>query len=294
MKKIYIKIVVLICIICIISIIREKYTEQKEMKETKAYIVTVQNDQQTIKIPLEEYLIGVLAGEMPANFEIEALKAQAVASRTFVMSRQLKVDNTTKSQVYLDQNKMKERWKGKYIEYVEKVKDAISQTQGEVMTYNGKYISALFFSSSNGKTTKSSDYFEGKVDYLQSVDSHWDLAVDPHNKRIVTYTKEQLSKYFHTKSTDMNILSYTESGYVKEISIHNKIYSGREVREKLKLASSSFQIDLTSKGYRFTTYGNGHGVGMSQYGAQGMAKEGKNYIDILNHYYQNIKIESIE
>ena len=243
------------------------------------------------KVELDTYLLGVIAGEMPADFEMEALKAQAIASRTFVLSRNMNVDNTTKTQVYLTDKEMKEKWKNNYTKYKDKIEKAISETKDEVMKYEGNYISALFFASSAGKTNNCGDYFEGGKDYLVSVESPWDKSVDKKYKQEKVYTKTQLRELLDTDK--INILSYTSSGYVDKVVVDDKEYSGRQIREKLNLASSSFEIELTSEGYVFTTYGRGHGVGMSQYGAQGMAKENKSYKDILYHYYQNIEIVSI-
>lgn len=269
-------------------------TNLSSKKEDKQYVVEVKTKERTMELKLDDYLVGVVAGEMPASFELEALKAQVVASRTFVMSRNLKVDNTTNTQVYLTDSQMKKNWGKNYEKNKEKIEKAVKETHNEVMTYNGKYISALFFSSCNGKTVSNEDYFTGgEVAYLKSVDSSWDLKIDPTNKRTKTFTKQQIANAFGVASPDIRITSYTKSGYVDKVIINHKEYSGREVREKLGLASSSFQISLTSKGYTFTTRGHGHGVGMSQYGAEGMAQEGYDYKKILKHYYQNIKILSI-
>lgn len=300
MKTIYMKLLFVLVLILMISCfhyqdalsyIQAQYQTQDMKKE---YIVKVKTQSKTLEIPLEEYLVGVLAGEMPVSFEMEALKAQAVAARTFVLSRKLNVDNTTNSQVYLTDEQMQKNWGKQYQKNKEKIKKAIQETSYEAMTYQGEYISAMFFSSSNGKTVNCEDYFEGKVAYLKSVDSHWDLTIDPTNTRKKTFTKKELADAFGVSSADMEITAYTSSGYVKNVSIQNKTYTGRQVREKLGLASSCFQISLSSKGYTFTTKGSGHGVGMSQYGAQAMAKEKKTYKEILNHYYQNIQIQRID
>ena len=298
MKKIYVKLLFVCSLLLIIGCFR--YQEaltwldfQYQVKQQEK-IVQVQTSNQVISIPLEEYLIGVIAGEMPVSFEKEALKAQAVASRTFVLSRNLKVDNTTNSQVYLNEDQMKENWGTQYEQNKKKIEEAIQETKGEVMTYQGKYISALFFSSSNGKTVNSEDYFTGEVAYLKSVDSHWDTSIDPHNTRSQTFTKQQLANIFNVVPEQIKITSHTSSGYVDKVTINQKTYTGREIREKLSLPSSCFQIQFSSKGYTFITHGNGHGVGMSQYGAQAMALEKKSYKEILHHYYQNIEIESID
>lgn len=300
MRTIYVKLLfvflLLVMIGCLhyqdaLTFIKGHYQIKENQKE---YIVEVKMKNQTLSLPLEEYLVGVVAGEMPVSFEKEALKAQVVASRTFVLSRHLKVDNTTNSQVYLTKEQMKKNWGDNYQKNLEKIQQAIQETSYEVMTYQGEYISALFFSSSNGKTNNCEDYFQGEVAYLKSVDSHWDLTIDPHNERSQTFSQTSLAKIFNTSSPKISITAYTSSGYVKSVVVNGKTYTGREVREKLGLASSSFQIQFSSQGYTFTTLGSGHGVGMSQYGAQAMALANKNYKDILNHYYQNIEIQRID
>lgn len=300
MKTIYTKLlfvcVLILMIGCLhyqeaITYLQSHYQSQNKQSD---YTVTVKTKSKTLKVPLEEYVVGVVAGEMPVSFEVEALKAQVVAARTFVLSRKLKVDNTTNSQVYLTDEQMKKNWGDNYQKNKAKIEKAVKETSYEVMTYQGEYISAMFFSSSNGKTVNCEDYFTGEVAYLKSVDSHWDVSIDPTNERKKTFTKQELAKAFGVTSPNIEITSYTSSGYVKNVIVNGKTYTGREVREKLSLASSCFQISLSSKGYTFTTKGSGHGVGMSQYGAQAMAKENKNYKDILNHYYQNIEIRSIE
>ena len=300
MRTIYVKLLFILCLILLISCLDYRTTltflssTYRILTCQKDYTVEVKTKTETLTIPLEEYLVGVIAGEMPVSFELEALKAQAVASRTFVLSRKLKVDNTTNSQVYLTESQMKKNWGDQYQEKREKIEKAIQETSYEVMTYNGQYISALFFSSSNGKTVNCEDYFQGQVAYLKSVDSHWDLTIDPHNEREKTFSKNEIKKIFGIDDVDIDITSYTSSGYVDKVFINTKEYTGREVREKLDLASSCFDIQLSSNGYTFITKGSGHGVGMSQYGAQAMAKENKSYKEILHHYYQNIEIISID
>ena len=263
---------------------------KKEVKEeTVKVAVTIDND--INYIDLDDYLLGVVAGEMPVNFETEALKAQIVASRTFVYNRNLSVDNTTNSQVYLSEDKMRENWGNKYDEYYQKIAAAIKETKNEVMKYQGDYISAMFFSSSNGYTENVEDYFESSpLPYLRSVDSHWDLTIDPKNTRQVSFTKQEIKEKFDCKDIDFNIIAYKKSGRVATLSVGGKNYSGRQVREKLGLSSSCFTIEYVNNKYVFTTKGSGHGVGMSQYGAQGMALEGADYKEILKHYYTNIEI----
>ncbi len=243
------------------------------------------------QVELSTYLLGVVAGEMPVSFELEALKAQVVASRTFVFSRDLKVDNTTNSQVYLSKEERASKWLDETESNESKIIEAIEQTDGEVLMYDGEYISALFFSSSNGHTENNEDYFvSSAVPYLRSVESPWDQMVNENFERTKTFTTQQLAEAFSIADVNFTIVSHKSSGRVDVVYINDKEYSGRQVREILNLASNDFTIDKTDEGYVFTTKGSGHGVGMSQYGAQGMALEGKSYEEILNHYYTNIEI----
>ena len=258
------------------------YFHKPQAPESKEYMVTCTRSDGTIeKIELEEYVLGVVSAEMPASFELEALKAQAVAARTFVLSRNLNVDDSTSSQAYIDESQRKEKWKDSFDLYENKIKEAVETTKGEVLMYNNELISALYFSSSNGKTENNEDYFDTTpLPYLRSVAS---LDETP----IVDYKVISISQ-------EIQIESYTQGGRVKEIRIGDKIYTGREVREKYGLNSSCFDVKSVEQGYAFTTYGYGHGVGMSQYGANGMAKKGYMYDEILLHYYQDVCINKVE
>lgn len=252
-------------------------------------VVCERSDGRTETIDLEQYIMGVVAGEMPISFEEEALKAQSVAARTFVLSRNLHVDDSISSQVYLDEEQRKERWKDQFEEYEKKLRNVVKDTKGEVLMYNDHYISALFFSSSSGKTENNEDYFQSNaLPYLRSVSSSYETPIIEYKN----VTSSQLLELF--SGSEVRILNYTEGGNVNEVRIGNSIYSGREVREKLSLNSSCFEVSKTENGYSFTTYGYGHQVGMSQYGANGMAKEGYKYKEILQHYYQGACINSLK
>ena len=291
MKVIFFKLFLILIIVFSFSLFqidRQQFNKIFSGQSQDVY-VNVKIDNQEQKVELDNYLLGVVAGEMPASYEMEAIKAQVVASRTYVYSRLLSVDNTTASQVYLTDEQMQKSWQGKYEEYKKKIQSAIQQTQGEIMTYHGECISALFYNSSNGKSENVENYFTGgKKDYLVSVDSHWDEQYDQSFVRQKVFTQKQLDQIFG-KFVYQN-MTYYPSGRVKTLDINYKTYTGREVRERLQLASSDFQIQKKNNQYLFITKGSGHGVGMSQCGAQGMAKEGYHYQDILKHYYQGIEI----
>lgn len=267
----------------------------KKVLETKpeTMVSVTRTSGEVEEIPLEEYIIGVVSGEMPVSFHPEALKAQAVASRTFVLSRNLKVDDSTSSQVYLDQDQRRANWQDDYPTNEQLVEAAVKATAGEVLTYQGDYISALFFSSCNGKTEDNDAYFTSAgISYLQSVDSKWDLANDK-TYREKTFDKASLNEMFQTENFNLEITGYTDSGHVASCEVSGTTYSGREIREKLGLASTDFKVSEKNDQVTFTTVGFGHGVGMSQYGANGMGQEGYSYQEILSHYYQGTKLEKI-
>ena len=254
------------------------------------------------KVPLEEYVIGVVAGEMPASFNKEALKAQAVASRTYVLKRMnnnkndYDVLNNTQNQVYLNEKEMKEKWKESYNENLDIVTDAVKSTKGEVLLYENNIIDALFFSTSNGYTEDSNDVFSGDLPYLKSVESNWDKTESP-----VFYSTKEISKeefLFNlgldkNSSVDIKNINKTKTGRVIDMEINgNKIKSSR-IRDAFGLRSTSFLTKILEDKIVFSVTGYGHGVGMSQYGANGMAKEGYKYEEILKYYYKNCEIKKI-
>ncbi len=255
-----------------------------------------------VEVPLEEYVIGVVAGEMPASFNIEALKAQAVASRTYALKKSESSKNdydvvdTTSNQVYIDYDEMKEKWQNNYDMYVSKVKEAVAQTKGEVVLYNNNLIDAMFFSTSNGYTENSEDVFSSNMPYLVSVDSSWDKEESP----VFSSTKEVSKSEFlfnlglDTKdSINIESIEKTNTGRVKTIVINGKKFESSKIRSAFDLKSTSFTINVNNDKVVFNVNGYGHGVGMSQYGANGMAKAGYKYNDILTHYYKNCDIKKI-
>lgn len=255
-----------------------------------------------VEVPLEEYVIGVVAGEMPASFNIEALKAQAVASRTYALKKSESSKNdydvvdTTSNQVYIDYDEMKEKWQNNYDTYVSKVKEAVAQTKGEVVLYNNNLIDAMFFSTSNGYTENSEDVFSSNMPYLVSVDSSWDKEESP----VFSSTKEVSKSEFlfnlglDTKdSINIESIEKTNTGRVKTIVINGKKFESSKIRSAFDLKSTSFTINVNNDKVVFNVNGYGHGVGMSQYGANGMAKAGYKYNDILTHYYKNCDIKKI-
>ena len=251
-------------------------------------------------VPIEEYIVGVLAGEMPVSFELEALKAQAVASRSYVMKQiekninnEYDVVDTVMNQVYLDKDYLMAVWNTSYTENINKIKMAVLQTKGEYASYNDKVAETLFFSTSPGITENSEDVFSNKVAYLRSVESTWD-EISPVYTTNRTYTLEEFYKLLnisYSEELKVEIISKTSTGRIKKIKINDKELTGSYVCSKLGLRSTFFEIIKEDNKIIIKNKGYGHGVGMSQYGAQGMAKAGYNYQDILKHYYTGIEIK---
>lgn len=269
----------------------------QETEASKENVVTVFREESNSyeELLLEEYIVGVVAGEMPAAYELEALKAQAVAARTYTLNQLQSEDymhDTVKHQVYFDESQMRERWGDEFDKYYSKVKQAVLETEGEIIEYNGEMITPFYFSISNGYTENAEDYWSVEYPYLKSVSSQWDLTA-PTYEQVTEFSLTALRSTFNDSSltkNDFKILSYTDGGNVEEISVGDTVYSGREFREKLGLRSSDFSLEFKDNKVFITTYGYGHGVGMSQYGANQLAKQGKNYQEILQYYYQNVNI----
>ena len=260
-------------------------------------------DKKTIDVvPLEEYVVGVLAGEMPIEFELEALKAQAVAARSYVMrqiqkniEKEYDVVDSVINQVYLDKNHLIAVWKNSYTDNINKIKTAVLSTKGEYISYNGKVAEALFFSTSPGKTENSEDIFTTKVSYLRSVESKWD-EISPVYETKKTFTLQEfydLLNLNYQETVDIQILEKTQTGRIKKIKINNKEFTSNTICSKLSLRSTYFEIIQDKNIVIIKNKGYGHGVGMSQYGAEGMAQKGYDYQSILKYYYTGIEIKKI-
>lgn len=250
-------------------------------------------------IPLEEYVVGVVAAEMPANFHPEALKAQAIAARTYVLKStnngQTAIEPTVLRQVFYDEDTRKENWQSTFEQNELKIRQAVESTKGEVLKYNGELITAMFHSMSNGRTESSKNYSGSDLPYLQSV-----VSTDFHGENYVmtkSFSLDEWNRLLNVNMTldEINNIQTTKNntGRIEKVIAKNKEWTGREIRTLLDLRSTDFTIKVVGNEIQVTTEGYGHGVGMSQYGADTMAKQGRTAHEILNHYYTNITIEKI-
>jgi stage II sporulation protein D len=288
-----------------------KQTATKTLTPTADSAVTVSvyrtKQSQIETVPLENYLVGVVAAEMPADFNEEALKAQALTARTYIVKKLVskdtmgvpkgaQVSDTILNQAYINEDEMRRNWGTAYEGKHKKILDAVRSTDGQILTYNGQAITATFFSTSNGYTENSEDYWTGSIPYLRSVPSPWDKKSDKFNSQKVISIPDFEAKLGVKISGNKigDVTELTAGKRVGKVNINGKVLTGKEIREKLDLRSSDFSWVRKSNNIIITTKGYGHGVGMSQYGANGMAQEGKNYKDIVKYYYKGVEISSAE
>lgn len=266
-------------------------------------------------IGLDEYLYGVVSAEMPASFEIEALKAQAVVARTYTIYKIRTesgkhegadiCDNSACCQAWISKENRFARWEESSREANwDKIVEAVNSTQGKIVTYNGEPINAFFHSNSGGKTETTANVWGGTgYPYLQAVETAGENAYSQYSSE-VTLTKQtfidKIKEKHENFTIDFNaedaikILEYTDGNRVKKIKIGNLELSGVEVRTIIGLKSANFTVKVEGENIKFEVIGYGHGVGMSQTGADSMAKTGSNYEEIIKHFYTGVEITLID
>ena len=267
------------------------------------------------KLPFEEYIKGVVSCEMPSTFHKEALKAQAVAARTYSAAKVINSEasgnpsahpsaplcDSTHCQVFKTEKELR---KVKGTDWMkdgyEKICNAVDDTHGQLLYYKGELVQqALFHSSSGGATENCEDVFTAAVPYLVSVESPYEDEAT-HQDEETSFTISEfaslvrlaypLTHFGNITSDNIKIISRSNGNRVDNIQVGAKTLTGRQIREALSLSSANFTIDINGDTITFTSNGSGHGVGMSQYGADGMAKEGYNYKKILSHYYSGTEV----
>ena len=281
-----------------VEVKKEEDIVKEEVIDNNIYVNVRRNNGNIEKYELEEYIIGVVGAEMPASFNKEALKAQSVVARTYALksiknNKQLTSNNSTQN--FKDNNELKKMWGSNYNTCYNKIKSAVLETKGLYLSYNNDYVDAVYHSTSNGNTEDSVYVWGNSVPYLKSVSSEYDNTNKNYNSTI-TLTYNEISNKLKNSidsNTKFNIISRTSGNRVKEMEINGITYSGVEFRKLLNLRSADFSIENNGANVVISTNGYGHGVGMSQYGANGMANNGISYRDILLHYYTGVSIKNI-
>lgn len=273
---------------------------------------------QIVSMNLEDYVKGVVAAEMPAEFEVEALKAQAVAARTYAVKHMAVfggtgsaeypgADVTTdhkESQAWQDETKLKAKWGANYGKYWSKVNQAVDQTRGLILTYQGEPINAVFHSTSGDHTASAQEVWGFDYPYLKSVACTWDqkspryqdakeISLAELEARLGADAGIMAAAQSGDSGSIAAIIDRTDSGRVGKIRIGAKTLTGSEIRQKLELRSTNFSVIPDGDKLIFKTIGYGHGVGLCQYGANGQAKESRNFRQILTYYYTGAAIKNI-
>lgn len=247
-------------------------------------------------LELDDYVYHVVAAEMPATFLEEALKAQILATRTFTYNKIYNDSNyifDSDDQAFNTDEELQIKWAANYNKYKEKIEKLIKDTHDEIITFAGIPIKAYYFSMSNGYTSDAISVFGIDEEYLKSVKSENEDNIP--NFQVTNHysQKEIANKLDLTVPIKVNKIDRDSSNRVIDITINNKEYKGTEIRSLLNLRSTDFKIDITNNDVLITTTGYGHGVGMSQYGANIMAQNGSTYKEIIKKYYTNTEIKKI-
>ncbi|MDD4089679.1 MAG: stage II sporulation protein D [Tissierellia bacterium] len=294
------------------------YDKHEEINTTDVHepkLIKVYNNKtnEVMVIDFEEYLKGVVASEMPAEFNTEALKAQVVSARTYLLYRLKKypdgqpehseapVCTGIHCQAWSSNNELiQSHYDGWYEKYWSKIEGVVEATRGQVLTYDGKIIEPLYHSTSGGRTENSEDVFSAAVPYLRSVESPYEGESPKLNSSVKITTSEFIDKiesvYGEMNMTESNLNEkivlgeVSEGGKIKTLIIDNTEISGRDMRALFNLNSTNFSFIQSGNEIEILTTGYGHGVGMSQWGAEGMANKGYNYKEILKHYYTGVEI----
>ena len=264
------------------------------------------------EVPLEEYICNVVSGEMPADYELEALKAQAIVARTYTMYKinhkkhdEADIcDSSSCCQAWISKEDRLAKWdESKREENWNKIVQCVNDTKGKIIMYNNEPINAFFHANSGGSTEIPKEVWGGEnFPYLQVVQTAGEEGDNQYSSE-VSYSFDELINKLKEKYNDIKIdfnnddevkvLEYTDSGRVRTIKFGNHELSGVEVRTLLGLKSANFSITKSENKISFSVKGYGHGVGMSQTGADSMAKEGKNAEEIIHHFYTNVEIKSL-
>jgi len=249
-------------------------------------------------LAMRDYVIGVVSAEITPLYSDEAIKAQAIASHTYALYKiaqgETLTDNYKKHQAYISPEEAKEKWGEKYDIYSKKITSCVDEVINKVITYEGEIILPAFFAMCSGQTENSKDVWGGELPYLVSVTSTGDTLAENLISE-VTVTKEEFENFSSLKIENVPVITLdcSPAGGVKKATVNSKEFTGNEIQQAFNLKSNNFTVKYADDKFTFTVVGNGHGVGMSQYGADFMARQGSTYEEILKHYYTGVEIEEI-
>ncbi len=275
--------------------------------DTDTFRIYNSETEKITEMSAKDYIFGVVAAEMPASYETEALKAQAVAAYTFACFRRLKNKNKeydlttdfSKDQAYITREAAAERWGSNSDSYTKKIENAVNTVSGYMISYNGSPVLSVYHAISNGKTESAKNVWGQDYPYLTAVNSVGDKLSANYISTVEISLEEFREKLKDTLKLSGEAKNYigkitrTDSGTVLKICICDKELTGSEIRNAFALHSASFDLEFKNEAFHFTVYGYGHGVGMSQFGADYLAKQGADFKEILTTYYKGCKVEKI-
>ena len=296
----------------------ENSTEQDnsniENLENQVYHVLDIASNEILEVSVRDYIIGAVGAEMPVSFETEALKAQAVAAHTYAERQVILAENRPdlngadfsndpeQYQAFYTTEQLQELYGDNFNAYYEKLCDVVDAVLPEILFYDNEPIIAAFHAMSSGKTESAQNVWGSEVAYLQSVDSSSDISA-PKYQQEISYSPEQVQELLTSAHTGLILgtdtehwfgePTYSDAGTVLQIPVGTSIFTGQELRNIFSLRSASFEITYQDKNFIFTTHGYGHGVGLSQYGANAMALQGSNYREILAYYYPDTILKTV-
>ncbi|MBE6727580.1 MAG: stage II sporulation protein D [Ruminococcaceae bacterium] len=274
---------------------------------TETFMVKNHETGEIFEISAEDYICGVICGEMPLSFGDEAIKAQAVAAYTFACVR--KASNSTKNydittdytvdQCYLSEAQAREKWGNSATDNLQKIRNLVKEVSGYMVTYKDTAALTVYHSASAGKTQNVSDVWGGDLPYLRSVESPGDVLSESFISTVQFTADEMAQKLKNLCSVSGEPTEWfknaqkTQAGYISQITVCQKTLTGSEIRAALGLKSTAFEINFFDNLFTITVKGNGHGVGLSQYGAAAMAANGSSFKEILCHYYTGCEVKKI-
>lgn len=287
-----------------VSDVKNAETTQHKEKVSEKVSLIVSATGKTTEMSVEEYVYGAVCAEMPASFHIEALKAQAVASYTYMKwlkenadnPSSVITDNSAVHQAFVTDSELKEKWGSSYEIYSQKVKEAVGSVLYEYLVFEGETAMTVFHGLSPGKTADSEEIWKSALPYLQSVTAPGD-RLSPEITTKTEFSKEEFVKIFDdAKAEDydgiIKGINKNEDGFINSITFKEKTLLPSDIRSALNLNSPFIKADKSEKGISLTVYGKGHGVGMSQYSADYMARQGSTYKEILAHFYKGTELVS--
>ncbi len=293
-----------------VSVFSQAIIKDEQEQESEKISVLQVSSGKVIELTVYDYVLGVIASEMPSSYHKEALKAQAVASYTYALWIKNNADNSkgelyditddsSKHQNYTNEDELKAKWGEKYESNIAVYKEALNEVLGEYLSYNNEPVLAVYHAISSGTTESSSIVWQSELPYLKSVNAIGDTLSPDYDSQSI-FTKEELLSILQNEEADIaesDIFDFSHtqsenSDYITELSFGDKKFTGIEIMSLFSLSSPNFTLEYSNEKFIFNVKGKGHGIGMSQYSADYMARQGSTYKEILEHFYSGAKLVS--